>query len=127
MELVIITISWFQVVIGTVREKIVKSTQELKVGDMVLTDSLLHHIDSWPQVAKVMEINSDDVTVQWFWGSRTTSWMPATKRIKGLKGKREPDTAKLKRQVIWYHGFSLTPQGFLPKAVREAIDNYNTD
>lgn len=77
----------------------------------------------WPQVAKVLDIKEDVLELHWYKGSKTTSWSPATIRVKGCKGgKVMPFTENVTKSSVWLSGFQLTSSGLLPKYVREQMD-----
>lgn len=97
----------------------------LAAGDMILTNMEKYH-DEWPQVAQVVNINDNDdnITVQWYKGSISTSWLPCTIPVPGQRGKRMPWKEQVKRDDIWLSKYKLTNKNCLPKYVKQAIEQY---
>lgn len=91
---------------------------------MILLDES-KYADEWPQIAKVLDIQNDEVIIQWFKGSKKSAWRPATRRVGEQRGgKTEPYIENVNRINVWYIGFSLTSTGNLPKHVKDALDAY---
>lgn len=86
----------------------------MKSGQYVCTD-VPAYAGEWPQIGKVISMQPDTVTLQWYKGSKTTTWKPCTKRVKGTKGKTEAWEENVERCYIWSEGFNLTSTGHLPK------------
>lgn len=116
----------FQVILGKkiTKNSISKIDTGMKVGDFVLTD-IEKYQDEWPQLGKVIEvICPDTVILQWYKGSKTSSWSPCTIPVPGLRGKRQPFVEDVKVRDIWLSGFALTTNSFLTKSTKDAIDAY---
>ncbi|XP_053397246.1 uncharacterized protein LOC128556371 [Mercenaria mercenaria] len=110
-----------EVTIGRAR-RVISQKEDMKVQDLVLTDTPMSPED-WPQIGQVVELLDDDrVVIQPFWGKKTTTWKPAVRRPKGQK-----ITFTVQKNVIWHYGFNLTPSGFLPKSIREMVEQYEED
>ncbi|WAR06069.1 hypothetical protein MAR_021438, partial [Mya arenaria] len=92
-------------------------------GTFVMLD-MDKYADEWPQVAKILTvISTTETEIRWYKGAKTSTWSPATRRVKGSRGgKTEPFIEIINNNVIWFSGFSLTPSGHLPKQVREEVD-----
>lgn len=76
------------------------------------------YCDEWPQVAEVMAIEGERLTLKWFTGAKTTPWKPCNLR------NDEPWLETVSKSVVWYRGFSLTPSNHLPKKVQLAAEEY---
>lgn len=104
-----------------------KVEQPLCVGMLVLLN-LAKYAGEWPQLGKIVDTNSDStIVIQWYQGSRTGSWMPCTRPVRGegSRGKRSPWTESVPCSSVWCHGFHLTPAGKLPQKVREKVDSFS--
>ena len=95
----------------------------LAIGDMCLLDLVEYNPDEL-QIAKVLAIESDNVEIQWYQGSKSSKIKPFILQEKG-KGKI-PWKQTVNRKTIWHYGFSLTKSGLLttetPKAIQDSHD-----
>lgn len=78
----------------------------------------------WPQLAKVVSVEGARTLVQWYKGSKTTSWQPCTRRS-GSGGKWVPWTEYVPTEFIWCRNIELTPSGKLQQKIKEKIEDYN--
>ena len=95
--------------------------QELDKGDMCLLD-VCKWKEFWPQVAEVMKVEGDSVTVRWYYGGRTGKQKPVV-LLKQQAGKGDW-LETVQKEDIWFHGFKLTPGGRLSKTILDKIDQY---
>ena len=95
----------------------------IQEGDMVLCDVERYH-DEWPQVARVLNIDRDEYKILWYKGSMTGAWTPATRRVKGAKGKTETYEDIVSQSELWFSGFRLTPAGNLTKVTKDKLKSY---
>ena len=100
------------------------TVNNIKTGDMCLLN-VPKYAGEWPQIGKVLEIFPQDVSIQWYKGSKTGQWSPCTVPIPKQRGKRMPWIEKIPLDQIWFSGFSFTPSRNLPSSVRSLLDNYN--
>ena len=97
---------------------------ELKANVLCLCD-VAKYSGEWPQLAEIKEIKGNRALVQWYKGSKTTSWNPCTKRVK-TGAKWEPWIEDIKISDIWCSGFELTGAKKLPQKIKEKVDKYHT-
>ena len=97
---------------------------ELKANVLCLCD-VAKYSGEWPQLAEIKEIKGNRALIQWYKGSKTTSWNPCTKRVK-TGAKWEPWVEDIKISDIWCSGFELTGAKKLPQKIKEKVDNYHT-
>lgn len=102
-----------------------KTTQNLledrpRCGEFVLC-FLDKYVDEFPQLAKVLEVKSEQLFVHWFKGAKTTVWHPKT--LTG-KGQRKPFTEWISKNDAFFHSFHLTANGSLPKVAKDAVDKF---
>ena len=97
----------------------------LKEGDLCLLD-VDAYADYWPHVGRVKHIlDPDNVSIEWFKGSMTTTFRPWRLPQKGKrKLSDEIWTENVDRENIWFYGFKLTPKGNLPKQIKELLNEY---
>ena len=90
---------------------------------MALFD-VLKYADHWPQLGKILKIESGKVLVHWYEGNRTTSWKPAKHCV---DGQFEALAEDIHIQCMWKWGFKLTPCNVLPQTIQQAALKYYED
>lgn len=74
--------------------------------------------NEWPQVAKVLSVEGNNIVVQWFAGSLSTVWEPVA--IKMGKHRRNY-TESVHISAVVAHGWQLTNSNKLPQAIKQTI------
>ncbi|XP_052696088.1 uncharacterized protein LOC128174616 [Crassostrea angulata] len=95
-----------------------------KEGDFVCTD-VPEYAGEWPQVCRVIAAEENHLVVHWYKGSKSTTWTPCTRRMKGQKGRTEPWIERVAREYVWSTPFRLTSAGHIPKKMKDRLDEYS--
>jgi hypothetical protein len=103
----------------------------LAVGNMVLTDIIqMANKLMWPQVGRILSVTDEVIRIQWFRGSLTGTWRPCT-IINTESMNRVPWEQDIHidavPEVVIHQGFHLTNKSFLPKHVKDFLDQYDKD
>lgn len=81
--------------------------------------------DTWPQVAQVVTLGSEDCQIKWYKGAvsaRQVLWVLLTKGHG-----RGPWLETVNRNVIWHYGLVLTKGTFLPVEIERLTKQYAND
>lgn len=70
-----------------------------KEGDFMCTD-VPEYAGEWPQVCRVIAAEENHLIVQWYKGSKSTTWTPCTRRMKGQKGRTDPWVERVAREYV---------------------------
>lgn len=111
-----------------VTSKKAKKTKIEKDGapktDMFCLCNVTRFAKEWPQVAKVLSVNGDNVKIMWYTGTKTTRWKPYT--VSRGRGLRVPTTETVHlSSEIWHYNFALTKSGKLPEKERRLVERFD--
>ena len=97
--------------------KDIRAVQHVSTYDALQEDDLVvvnleECVEEQPYIAKVLEINENDVKVQWMKGGYNKKWR---EWVDGVGKNRKANVDVIPIRSILLFGFRLTPNGNLPK------------
>lgn len=98
------------------------TNSSININDLCLCD-VAKYAGEWPQLAEIKELKDLHAVVHWYKGSKTTSWVPCTRRSRNTS-RWEPWLEEIALSDIWCHGFQLTGAKKLTQKIKDKLDDY---